>query len=336
MNKSAVDRSIEALVQIDVPKEWIDAREEDTPVKDEPEFIKKIQRKMARHEGDELPVSAFSGMEDGTYPLGTTAYEKRGIAVMLPEWQIDKCIQCGQCSYVCPHATIRLFLLDDEEEKRKPDTFKTKKAAGKGLEHLHFRVQVAPLDCTGCGNCADVCPTKEKAIIMKPAEHEIIAESENWEFATTVTAKDDLMDPKTLKGSQFVRPLLEFNGACPGCGETPYVRLLTQLYGDRMMIANATGCSSIWGASSPSIAYTTNAEGKGPAWANSLFEDNAEYGYGMYLGVKQIRERLSDLMEHAIKSDVSDKIKDAFSKWLDVRDDGDGSKAAHMISVMAE
>jgi pyruvate-ferredoxin/flavodoxin oxidoreductase len=328
MNNAAVDRGIDALTKIKIPEAWKNLSDEALPIKDEPEFVKKIQRKMARHEGDELPLSAFEGMEDGSYPLGTTAFEKRGIAVMLPEWQIDKCIQCGQCSYICPHATIRPFLLNEEEVQKAPDTFKTKKAAGKGLENLQYRIQVAPLDCTGCSNCADVCPAKGKAIIMKPAEQEIEAEAENWEFAMTITAKDDLMDPKTLKGSQFVRPLLEFNGACPGCGETPYIRLLTQLFGDRMMIANATGCSSIWGASSPSIAYTTNAEGKGPAWANSLFEDNAEYGYGMYLGVKQIREKLYELMEKAINSDIDETVKDAFRKWMDVREDGDGSKAA--------
>ncbi|MCX7922011.1 MAG: pyruvate:ferredoxin (flavodoxin) oxidoreductase [Clostridia bacterium] len=328
MNKAAVDKGIEALVKVDVPAEWANVQDNEGPIKEEPTFVKNIQRPMARHEGDELPVSAFSGMEDGTYPLGTTAYEKRGIAVMVPEWQIDKCIQCGRCSYVCPHATIRLYLLDQDEVNRAPDTFKTKQAAGKGLENYQFRVQVSPLDCTGCGNCADVCPTAEKAIIMKPAEQEIEMESENWEFVTTVTAKDDLMDPTTLKGSQFVRPLLEFNGACPGCGETPYIRLLTQLFGDRMMIANATGCSSIWGASAPSIAYTTNAEGKGPAWANSLFEDNAEFGYGMYLGVKQIRERLAELMEQAANSSIGENIKEAFREWLDGMNDGSKSKAA--------
>lgn len=328
MNNAAVDKGIDALVLVNVPDSWRTAADEELPVKQEPEFIKKIQRKMARHEGDELPVSAFNGMEDGTYPLGTTAYEKRGIAVMLPEWQMDKCIQCGQCSYVCPHATIRLFLLDEEEKKKAPETFITKQAAGKGLEHLQFKVQIAPLDCTGCSNCADVCPAKGKALIMKPAEDLVEVEAENWEYALTIKPKEDLIDPKTLKGSQFVRPLLEFNGACPGCGETPYVRQLTQLFGDRMMIANATGCSSIWAASSPSIAYTTNAEGKGPAWANSLFEDNAEFGYGMYLGVKQIRERLSDLMEHALESEAPDKIKDAFKEWLDKKDDGYGSKVA--------
>lgn len=328
MNTAAVDKAIEALVKVEVPSSWAEAQEEEMPLKKEPDFVKNIQRPMARHEGDELPVSTFKGREDGTFPLGTTAYEKRGIAPMIPEWQIDKCIQCARCSYVCPHATIRPYLLDDDEEKRKPDTFKTKKATGKGLEHLQFRIQVAPLDCTGCANCADVCPAKGKALIMKPAEQEIEMESENWEFAVTVTAKDDLMDPKTLKGSQFVRPLLEFNGACPGCGETPYIKLLTQLFGDRMVISNATGCSSIWGAYAPSIAYTTNAEGKGPAWINPLFEDAAEFGYGMYLGSKQVREKLAELMEQALNSSIEPKIKDTFRVWLDVMNDGEGSKAA--------
>ncbi len=328
MNKDAVDRGLEALVEVQVPESWKNAQAQERPTKEVPEFIKNIQRPMARHEGDELPVSAFVGMEDGSFPLGTTAYEKRGIAVLLPEWQIDKCIQCGQCSYVCPHATIRAFLLNEEEAQRAPDTFKTKKPVGKELSHLHWRIQVAPLDCTGCGNCADVCPAKGKALIMKPAEHEIEMESENWEFAMTVTTKDDLMDASTIKGSQLKRPLLEFNGACPGCGETPYIRLLTQLYGDRMMIANATGCSSIWGASAPSMAYSTNFDGKGPAWANSLFEDNAEYGYGMFLGAKQIREKLLLLIQQAMETELEPKVKEAFTLWLESKDDGEGSKKA--------
>jgi pyruvate-ferredoxin/flavodoxin oxidoreductase len=327
MNNAAVDKGIGALVKVNIPDTWKDAKDEEMPIKEEPDFIKRIQRPMARHEGDELPVSAFLGMEDGSHPLGTTAYEKRGIAVMLPEWQMDKCIQCGRCSYVCPHATIRTLLVNEEELKNAPSTFKTKQALGKGLENLHFRVQIAPLDCTGCNNCADVCPVKDKALIMKPAEQGIIEESENWEYALKITEKN-VMDPFTLKGSQFIKPLLEFNGACPGCGETPYIKLLTQLYGDRMMIANATGCSSIWGASSPSIAYSTNAEGKGPAWANSLFEDNAEYGYGMYLGVKQIREKLAQLMEQAVNTEISDKLKQAFREWLDGMNDGIKSKSA--------
>jgi pyruvate-ferredoxin/flavodoxin oxidoreductase len=328
MNIAAVDKAIEALIKVEVPSSWKDAKDEELPVKGEPDFVKNIQRPMARHEGDELPVSAFRGMEDGTFPLGTTAYEKRGIAPMIPEWQIDKCIQCNMCSYVCPHATIRPFLLNEEEEKRKPDTFKTKKAIGKGLEGLTYRIQVAPLDCTGCANCADVCPAKGKALIMKPAEQEIEMESENWEFAMTVASKDELIDTRTRKGSQFVRPLLEFNGACPGCGETPYIRLLTQLFGDRMVISNATGCSSIWGASAPSIAYTTNAEGRGPAWINPLFEDAAEFGYGLFLGAKQVREKLAGLIAQAYHTVEDTKVKEAFKDWIDSIDDGEASKKA--------
>jgi pyruvate-ferredoxin/flavodoxin oxidoreductase len=327
MNKAAVDRGIEAVSKVTVPSSWAECKDEAMPEKDEPEFVKKIQRPMSRHEGDELPTSAFVGMEDGTFPSGTTKYEKRGIAVMVPEWQIDKCIQCNQCSYVCPHAVIRASLLNEDEVKRAPDTYKTKKALGKGLEGLDYRIQISPLDCTGCGNCADICPAPGKALIMKPSVQEIEMESENWEFAMTISTKDNLMDIHTLKGSQFARPLFEFNGACPGCGETPYIRLLTQLYGDRMMIANATGCSSIYGASAPSIPYTTNAEGRGPAWANSLFEDNAEFGYGMYLGVKQMRERLEEIIKQCIKmNNIPENLKDAFNEWINNVDDGEESK----------
>jgi len=331
MNKAAVDKGSDALIKVEIPPDWANAVDDGGAEKEVPEFVKKIQRKMEKHEGDELPVSSFLGMEDGTFPLGTTSYEKRGIAVMVPQWQIDKCIQCGQCSFVCPHATIRLFFLNEEEQNRAPASFKTANASGKGMEGYKMRVQVSPLDCTGCGNCADVCPTKEKAIIMKPAEQMIEAEAENWEFATTITPKENLLDKKTLKGSQLLRPHLEFNGACPGCGETPYIRLITQLYGDRMMVANATGCSSIWSASAPSISYSTNAEGKGPAWANSLFEDNAEFGYGMYLGVKQIRERLMELMKQGLEIDLDPKIKEAFSLWLKHMEDGEESKNASKV-----
>ncbi|MDF2502040.1 MAG: Pyruvate-flavodoxin oxidoreductase [Anaerosporomusa subterranea] len=328
MNQKAVDRGIEGLQQVKVPASWADIKDEAMPMKDEPDFIKHIQRPMARHDGDDLPTSAFVGMEDGTHPLGTTKYEKRGIAVYTPEWQIDKCIQCNQCSYVCPHATIRPFLLNEDELTKAPDTFKTKKPNSKKLEGYHYRIQVSPLDCTGCGNCADTCPAPGKALVMKPADHEIEMESENWEFAMNVTEKRDLIDVKTLIGSQFARPLLEFNGACPGCGETPYVRLLTQLFGDRMLIANATGCSSIWGGSSPSIPYTTNADGKGPAWMNPLFEDNSEFGYGMYIGSKQIRSKIADLMRQELKNSNSENLKQAFQEWLDNMDDGEGSKKA--------
>jgi len=328
MNLKAVDRSVEALVKVEVPEEWKNAKEGQKIVKPEPDFVKNIQRPMERNEGDLLPVSAFVGMEDGTFPTGTTAYEKRGIAVLIPEWQIDNCIQCNQCSYVCPHAVIRPFLLTEEEMKKAPPTFKLKKAIGRGLEELWYRIQVSPLDCTGCGNCADVCPAPTKALIMKPAEEQIEKEARNWEYAVTLDVKDNLVDKTTLKGSQFAKPLFEFSGACPGCGETPYIKLLTQLFGDRMMIANATGCSSIYGASAPSIPYTTNKEGKGPAWANSLFEDNAEFGYGMFLANKQIRERLRDLMKEAINMPIDEELKAAFQEWIDGMEDGDKSKIA--------
>ncbi len=337
MNKAAIDRALEALVKVEPPEAWKNVKDEEMPIKDEPEFVKRIQRPMARHEGDELPVSAFVGMEDGKFPVGTTKFEKRGIAIVIPEWQIDKCIQCNQCSYVCPHAVIRPILLDETEAKRAPDTFKTLKAKGKGLEQYQYRIQISPMDCTGCSNCADVCPAPGKALIMKDAEVEIEMESENWEFSQTVSEKE-VADPMTLKGSQFIRPLFEFNGACPGCGETPYVRLATQLFGDRMVIANATGCSSIYGASAPSVPYTTNAFGRGPAWGNSLFEDNAEFGYGIYLGAKQIRERIADLMQEALKTGLSEKAREAFQSWLDNVNNGEKSKetSAKVMEVLRE
>lgn len=338
MNYAAIDKGIESLIKIDVPAQW--ARDDDDeavkPIND-PDFIHRIQRVMARHEGDLLPVSAFKGMEDGAFPLGITAYEKRGIAPFLPEWQIDRCIQCGRCSYICPHATVRLFLLNDTEQKNAPASFKTKKAVGKELSQYQFRVQVSPLDCTGCGNCADICPAKGKALIMKPPEEQIANQAANWEYAMTLTEKTDVIYRHTLKGSQLARPLLEFNGACPGCGETPYVRLLTQLFGERMMIANATGCSSIWAASAPAIAYTTNADGRGPAWANSLFEDNAEYGYGMFLGVRHIRRRLKELINNAIEQDISEDLREAFKNWLENADNGNESlKCARKICIALE
>lgn len=328
MNIKAVDKTLESLRKVNIPASWENAVENEGFVKDEPEFLTKIQRPMAKNEGDDLPVSAFSGMEDGTFPLGTTAYEKRGIAVMIPQWQIEKCIQCNQCSLVCPHAVIRPFLLNDEEVKNAPPTFETKKAVGRGLEAFQYRIQVSPLDCTGCGNCADVCPAPGKALVMMMAEGEIESQADNWEYAVKIKPKDNVMEKTTLKGSQFSKPLFEFNGACPGCGETPYIKLLTQLFGDRMIIANATGCSSIYGGSAPSIPYTTNDLGKGPAWANSLFEDNAEYGYGIYLANKKIRQRLGELISEALKTQIPDELKDAFVDWLNNKDDGEASQLA--------
>ena len=341
MNDAAVDRALKEIVKVDVPKEWADMsngnQEQMYPFKNEPEFVNIIQRPMARHEGDELPVSAFIGMEDGTFPLGTTAYEKRGIAVMIPEWQTGNCIQCNQCSYICPHAVIRPYLLDENEKRNSLDTFETKKAVGKALDNYEYRIQISPLDCTGCGNCADICPAPDKALVMVNAEEEGPKQYENWEYAVNeITYKDNLMKKETVKGSQFAQPLLEFHGACAGCGETPYLKYITQLYGDRMLIANATGCSSIWGASAPSIPFTVNKEGKGPAWANSLFEDTAEYGYGMLLGVKQIRDKLRDVMYDGLNSDLDSDVKEAFKNWIDNMYDGDGSKDASkkLLSVI--
>ncbi|GMG96794.1 pyruvate:ferredoxin (flavodoxin) oxidoreductase [Tepidimicrobium xylanilyticum] len=329
MNFEAVDRGIDALVKVEVPESWKDAVDEVKEEKEVPEFIKNVVTPMNRQEGDKLPVSTFVGREDGVFPHGTAAYEKRGIAVEVPEWIIDNCIQCNQCSYVCPHAAIRPFLLNEEEKKNAPEGFETKKAIGKGLEGLEFRIQVSTLDCTGCGNCANVCPAKEKALIMKPFEEQYELQADNWEYAIDkVEPKEDLLPANNVKNSQFKQPLLEFSGACAGCGETPYARLVTQLFGDRMIIANATGCSSIWGASAPSTPYCANKEGKGPAWANSLFEDNAEYGYGMALAVKKIREKLGLLMREFIDLNIDEELNEVFSKWLEGKDDPKASKAA--------
>ncbi|SDK83734.1 pyruvate:ferredoxin (flavodoxin) oxidoreductase [Natronincola ferrireducens] len=328
MNHEAVDRGVDALVKIDVPESWKGVAEETAAAIEEPDFIKNILRPMNAQEGDNLPVSAFVGAEDGTFPLGTSAYEKRGIAVMVPEWIAENCIQCNQCSFVCPHAAIRPILANEEEMKNAPETFKTLKAMGKEFEGLQYRMQVAPLDCTGCGNCADICPSKNKALEMKLVEPQLEIEKPNWDYAVTVTDKSHLTNIETVKGSQFAMPYFEFSGACAGCGETPYVKTITQLFGDRMMIANATGCSSIYGGSAPSVPYCKNAEGKGPAWANSLFEDNAEFGYGMMLASKQIRARIEDLMKEALALDINAELKAAFQEWIDGKDDGKASKAA--------
>ncbi|MBW4829563.1 MAG: pyruvate:ferredoxin (flavodoxin) oxidoreductase [Clostridiaceae bacterium] len=330
MNHKAVDRGIDALVKVDIPESWKEAEvaEETAVSADVPEFIKDVLIPMNRQEGDKLPVSTFVDKEDGVFPHGTAAYEKRGIAVNIPEWQIDNCIQCNQCAFVCPHAAIRPFLLDGEEVKNKPESFETKKALGKGLEGLEYRIQVSALDCTGCGNCANVCPAKDKALVMKPLEELVEEQSKNWDYAMEVEVKDDLMANSNVKGSQFVQPLLEFSGACAGCGETPYAKIVTQLFGDRMIIANATGCSSIWGASAPSTPYCINKDGRGPAWANSLFEDNAEYGFGMATAVNQLRDKLEVLMNEFIELDIDNEINEAFKAWIEGKKDAKASKAA--------
>ncbi|MGI6587478.1 MAG: pyruvate:ferredoxin (flavodoxin) oxidoreductase [Peptococcia bacterium] len=333
MNHQAVDEGLKALTKIDVPKEWASCIDEAAASCDcdIPEFIKKVVEPMNAQQGDKLPVSTFVGKEDGAFPLGITAYEKRGVAVNVPDWLPDNCIQCNQCSYVCPHAAIRPVLVNDEEKNNAPEGFVTKKALGKQLAGLSFRMQVSPYDCTGCGNCVEICPAKEKALVMKPVEDMIAKESNNWNFSVQVPTKEGLWNLHSVKGSQFAQPLLEFSGACAGCGETPYAKLLTQLFGDRLVIANATGCSSIWGGSAPSIPYCKNAKGQGPAWANSLFEDNAEYGFGMAIAAKQMRNKIAALMEEALTQNLPAELKDAFQKWLTGKDDGSASKEAAAI-----
>ena len=330
MNYKAVDEGLNAPIKVEVPAEWKDAVDEVKEEKELPEFIKNIVKPMLEQKEDDIPVSAFMGIENGEFESGTTAYEKRGIALNVPEWQIDNCIQCNQCSYVCPHAVIRPFLVTEDEKAHAPEGFTTKKAIGKGMEGYEFRIQVSPLDCTGCGNCADVCPAPKKALLMKPFEEQVENQKDLWTYAhEEVGYKEDVMDDMTLKGSQFKQPLFEFSGACAGCGETPYAKLITQLYGDRMYIANATGCSSIWGASAPAMSYTKNlATGKGPAWGNSLFEDAAEYGYGMKLAAEANTHLLEDNMNKFLELGLESDYNAAFTAWLEGKDDVKASKEA--------
>lgn len=321
MNYAAVDKGIAEIKEIKILETWKDAVDgEKEKELEKPDFIKNILEPMNRQEGDSLPVSTFVGEQivRGEIPSGTSSYEKRGVAIRVPNWKIENCIQCNQCSLVCPHASIRPFLLDAEEEATKPEAFETKKAIGKGLEEYTYRMQVSTLDCTGCGNCADVCPAKEKALVMSPYEEENKVQSLNWFYAVDKLKHKELgINKYSIKGSQFNQPLLQFSGACAGCGETAYSKLVTQLYGDRMLIANASGCSSIWGGSSPSSSFSKNHEGKGPAWASSLFEDNAEFGYGMAIATRKMREKLQLLMEEYIEiSPNSERAKD-FKHWID-------------------
>ena len=330
MNYAAVDRGGE-ITKVEIPHEWaeLDCSTDFVlePLKDAPDFINNVMRPMTAQCGNDLPVSAFEDIIDGTFPAGTTAYEKRGIATVVPEWNPANCIQCNQCSLVCPHAAIRPVVMTDEELSKAPESMKAidikvpKEFAG-----MHFRVQVSVMDCTGCGNCADVCPAKEKALVMKPFESQL-DQAENWDYSQkNVTYKDELIDKfASIKNSQFAQPLFEFSGACAGCGETPYIKTITQLFGERMIVANATGCSSIYGGSAPATPYCKNyRSGKGVAWANSLFEDNAEFGLGMQTATKKLRDRLEHTMRNAIAecNCCSDELKSLFQQWIDNRENG--------------
>jgi pyruvate-ferredoxin/flavodoxin oxidoreductase len=324
MNNAAVDQTLENLVEIEYSESWAEASAKSVSEKDEPDFVKNVMRPMLAQQGDKLPVSAFQ--PDGIFPVDTTKYEKRGVAINVPEWIMENCIQCNQCAMVCPHASIRPVLLTEAELGKAPDGLEAKKALGKDLKEYYFRIQVDTLDCMGCGNCADICPSKKKALVMKPLDTQAPLQVPFHEFSVELPVRDNLVKRTTVKGSQFCQPLLEFSGACAGCGETPYAKLLTQLFGERMVIGNATGCSSIWGGSAPSIPYCVNADGFGPTWGNSLFEDAAEFTYGMFLGALQQRYRAAELMKEALNTDAPKEIKDAMQGWLDNFKDPEGSR----------
>ena len=330
MNYAAVDAGGDAVVKVEIPAEWASIADngcEDARCGDasRPDFVRSIVDPINALKGDELPVSAFNGREDGTWENGTAAYEKRGIAVNVPEWQIQNCIQCNQCAYVCPHAVIRPFLASEAEAEASGTEWK--QGMGEYKEYK-FRIQISPLDCTGCSNCVDVCPAKEKALVMKPLETQL-PQQKNWDYITKRIGYKQVVDKtRSVKNLQFAQPLFEFSGACAGCGETPYIKALSQLFGDKMMVANATGCTSIYSGSAPSTPYCTNAAGQGPAWANSLFEDNAEFGLGMHIGVEKLRDRIQQKMEEAIAgcAECSAELKEAMQEWIAVR--GSSAKSA--------
>ena len=331
-NYAAIDIGVTGITEINYPEAWATATSGATAmhVSDDPYFVDFIKPILAQ-QGDKLPVSKLAA--DGYVPTGTTKYEKRGIAVEVPMWIPENCIQCNQCALVCPHASIRPFVMTEETEA--PETFVAKKATGVGDGKL-FRIQVSPYDCTGCGSCVNVCPAKTKALKMAPLAEVEKVENDNWNFAMDLPTLDLPVNKATVKGSQYLQPMFEFSGACAGCGETPYAKLITQLFGDRMYIANATGCSSIWGNSSPSTPYTTDKNGHGPAWANSLFEDNAEFGFGMNLATTHRRERLADLIRQLAEG-CGDEVKSICNAWLENKDDAEGSrKAAPAVVKMAE
>ena len=331
-NYAAIDIGVTGITEINYPEAWATATSGATAmhVSDDPYFVDFIKPILAQ-QGDKLPVSKLAA--DGYVPTGTTKYEKRGIAVEVPMWIPENCVQCNQCALVCPHASIRPFVMTEETEA--PETFVAKKATGVGDGKL-FRIQVSPYDCTGCGSCVNVCPAKTKALKMAPLAEVEKVENDNWNFAMDLPTLDLPVNKATVKGSQYLQPMFEFSGACAGCGETPYVKLVTQLFGDRMIVANATGCSSIYGGSAPTCPYTVNKQGHGPAWANSLFEDNAEFGFGMNLATTHRRERLADLIRQLAEG-CGDEVKAICNAWLENKDDAEGSrKAAPAVVKMAE
>ena len=346
MNYDAIDAGAKQVVEIEVPESWKDAEDEGlfTPEvkggrEDVVDFVKNIQAKVNAQEGNSLPVSAFTEYVDGTTPSGSSAYEKRGIAVDIPVWQPENCIQCNRCAYVCPHAVIRPVALTEEEDANAPEGLETIDMVG--MPGLKFTMTVSAYDCTGCGSCANVCPGKkgEKALVMKNME-ENAGKQDFFDYGREIPVKPEVVakfKETTVKGSQFKQPLLEFSGACAGCGETPYAKLITQLFGDRMYIANATGCSSIWGNSSPSTPYTVNEKGQGPAWSNSLFEDNAEFGYGMLLAQKALRNGLKAKVESVAASEAaSEEVKSACKEWLDTFNCGatNGTATDNLVAAL--
>lgn len=328
MNYSAIDVGANGLIKVPVDPAWANLADDEQ--KDEKyignSFIENVVKPINAARGDSLPVSAFIGYEDGHFEAGTTAYEKRGVGVMVPKWIEQNCIQCNQCAFVCPHAVIRPFLIDENELSAAPDGVKEHnlEAKGKEVKGLKYKIQVSPLDCTGCELCAQNCPSKEKSLVMVPLEEELGKnEQENADYLfKKVAYKDDLMNKESVKGVGFAKPLFEFHGACPGCGETPYITLITRLFGERMIVANATGCSSIYGGSAPSTPYTTNDEGKGVAWANSLFEDNAEFGMGMNVAMETMRHRIEDIMRNNIDS-VPNALSALYNDWINFKNDGE-------------
>ena len=330
MNHAAIDAGVQKVREVKVPASWATIEVPATVVPNVPDFIKEVAMPVNAQKGDFLPVSAFLGREDGTLPQGTAAYEKRMVAVDVPYWKPENCIQCNRCSYVCPHATIRPFLLTEDEIRKAPEGYRFMEGKRKEIQDAGYKYHlgISVMDCYGCGDCVEDCPAKEKAIVMEPVESQL-KEHDNWMYSMSLAEKPNPLNPLTVVGSQYEVPLLEFSGACAGCGETPYAKLVTQLFGDRMYIGNATGCSSIWGGSAPSTPFTTNQKGQGPTWANSLFEDTAEFSLGFQLAIKQRREKLLEIMEKLTNAaNAPNDLKAAAKEWIESYNDGSKTKSA--------